>query len=191
MGIETARLLLALGAAASLAACDGGDKGKTAAPQATSAAGSTPGAAAARLNVIDRSQAGTPAPDVPFEWHGGDKTSMADFRGKKVLVNLWATWCAPCIAEMPELDRLAGSRRGKLVILPISQDMEGWLAVNKFFTEGKFNALEPYVDQPGSFAEAVKAKGLPISILYDEQGKEVWRVAGTPNWNELAMQGIV
>lgn len=187
MGSEIARLLLALGAAATLAACDGGDKVKTAAPQATAAGNSTAGA----LSTIDRSHAGTPAPTFSFERHGGDTTTMADFRGKKVLVNLWATWCAPCVAEMPQLDRLAGSRRGKLVVLPISQDMDGWMAVNKFFTEGKFNALEPYVDQPGSFAETLKVKGLPVSILYDEKGVEIWRVAGTPVWTDLAMKGLV
>lgn len=196
MGMRMARLLLALSTAATLAGCDGGDTGKTPAPQATAAAtptaaAATPTAVAAKLNVIDRSHAGTPAPDVPFEWHGGEPVRVADFAGQKVLVNLWATWCAPCIAEMPMLDQLAASRRGKLVVLPVSQDMEGWLAVNKFFTPGKFNTLEPYVDQPGSFAEAIKAKGLPVSILYDEQGKEIWRVAGTPNWLELGMKGVV
>ena len=191
MGVEITRLLLALVAAATLAACDGGDKGKTSAPQATGAGKALPTAGAARLNVLDRSHAGTPAPDIGFERHGGDKAKVADFRGQKVLVNLWATWCAPCVAEMPQLDRLAASRRGKVAVLPISQDMEGWLAVNKFFTEGKFNALEPYVDQPGSFAETLKVNGLPLSILYDEAGKEVWRVAGTPDWNDLAVKGVI
>ena len=187
MGVVIARLLLALGAAATLAACDGGDKGNPPAPQATAAVKP----AASLLNVVDRSHAGILAPDIIFERRGGDKAKLADFRGKKVLVNLWATWCAPCIAEMPQLYQLAASRRGNTVVLPISQDMEGWLAVNKFFTEGKFNTLEPYVDQPGSFAEMLKVKGLPISILYDEEGKEIWRVAGTPNWHDLAMKGIV
>lgn len=188
MGMRKAQLLLALGAAATLVGCDGGDTGKTAAPQATGAASA---ATVAKLNLIDRSHAGTPAPDVAFEWHGGEPVRVADFRGQKVLVNLWATWCAPCIAEMPKLDQLAGARRGKMVILPVSQDMEGWLAVNKFFTEGKFNTLQPYVDQPGSYAEAIKAKGLPVSILYDENGKEIWRVSGTPDWTALAINGQV
>ncbi len=191
MGMRTTRLLLAIGAAATLAGCDGGDTGKTAAPQATAKAATTPSAAAAKLNIIDRSHAGTPAPDVVFEWHSGEPVHVSDFAGQKVLVNLWATWCAPCIAEMPVLDQLAASRRGKMVVLPISQDMEGWIAVNKFFRPGKFNTLEPYVDQPGSFAEAIKAKGLPVSILYDEQGKEIWRVAGTPKWLELGMKGVI
>jgi thiol-disulfide isomerase/thioredoxin len=144
-----------------------------------------------KLNAIDRSHAGTAAPNLVFEWHGGERVRMADFQGQKVLVNLWATWCAPCVAEMPQLDRLAGARRGKLLVLPVSQDMEGWLAVNKFFTPGKFNTIQPYVDQPGSFAEAIKANGLPISILYDEKGREIWRVAGTPDWNALAAKGVV
>jgi thiol-disulfide isomerase/thioredoxin len=191
MGVDIARLLLALGAAATLAACDGGDKGKTPTPQATAAGPGIAQSAAAALNTIDRSQAGTPAPAVAFERHGGGKTTLADFRGQKVLVNLWATWCAPCIAEMPQLDRLAALRRGTVAVLPISQDMEGWLAVNKFFTKGKFNAIEPFVDQPGSFAETLKARGLPVSILYDEKGVELWRVAGTPDWNELARKGII
>ena len=192
MGLRMARFLLALGTVATLAACDRADTGKTATPQASPQAGAVkPAAAASMLNQIDRSHAGTPAPALTFEWHGGAPVSVADFKGQKVLVNLWATWCAPCIAEMPQLDRLAGSRRGKMVVLPVSQDMEGWLAVNKFFTAGKFNTLEPYVDQPGSFAETIKAKGLPVSILYDENGKEIWRVAGTPDWNDLAMKGIV
>ena len=186
-GWEIARLLLALGAATTLVACDRGDKGKTAAPQA-SAAGK---AAGEKLTAIDRSHAGTPAPAVMFERHGGDKATLSDFAGQKVLVNLWATWCAPCVAEMPELDRLAASRRGKLAVLPISQDMDGWTAVNKFFTEGKFNALEPFVDQAGSFAEGVKAPGLPMSILYDEHGKEIWRISGAPDWNDLAMKKLV
>lgn len=146
--------------------------------------------AAAPIDVIDRSHAGTPAPAIRFEERGGKTVSLADFRGRPVLVNLWATWCAPCIAEMPLLDELAGAQADKLVVLPISQDMEGWLAVGKFFSPGKFAHLKPYVDQPGSFAETLKARGLPISILYDAEGKEVWRVAGTPDWRAMAANGL-
>ena len=189
MGLKIAPLLLVSAMLATLAACDGGDTGKTPTPQASPTA--TAAKPVSNLNLIDRSHAGTPAPDLTFEWHGGEPVRVADFKGQKVLVNLWATWCAPCIAEMPQLDQLAASRRGKMKVLPISQDMEGWLAVNKFFTEGKFNTLEPYVDQPGSFAEHIKARGLPVSILYDTNGKEIWRVAGTPDWNALAMKGVV
>jgi thiol-disulfide isomerase/thioredoxin len=218
MGVEIARLLLVATVAVTVTACDAGDKGNAAPPQASGAlsgpqasgalsgpqasgalsgpqasgALSGPqasgfGAAASAatppaINSIDRSHAGTPAPKVVFEKRGGGKTSLADFRGQRVLVNLWATWCAPCIAEMPDLDRMAAAKTGKLLVLPLSQDMEGWKAVNGFFKPGKFKTLVPMLDQPGSFAEALKARGLPMSVLYDARGREVWRVAGTLKW---------
>ncbi len=139
-------------------------------------------AAPAPINSIDRSMAGTPAPKLMFEATPGKKTSLAAFKGRRVLVNLWATWCAPCIAEMPDLDKLAAAKGAKLLIIPLSQDMEGWQAVKKFFKPGKFKTLQPMLDQPGSFAEAIGARGLPMSVLYDEKGREVWRVAGTLKW---------
>ena len=151
----------------------------------TAAALALPAAAAApaAINSIDRSLAGTPAPKLMFEVTPGKKTSLAAFKGRRVLVNLWATWCAPCIAEMPDLDRLAAAQGARLLVIPLSQDMEGWQAVNKFFKPGKFKALKPMLDQPGSFAEKIGARGLPMSVLYDEKGREVWRVAGTLKWS--------
>jgi len=148
-------------------------------------AAEAPAAAPAKppINAIDRSHAGEAAPQVMFEKSpDGRKASLADYRGKRVLVNLWATWCAPCLAEMPELDALAAAKKGKVTVLPLSQDMEGWQAVKKFFKPGRFQTLVPLLDQPGSFAERMGARGLPMSILYDEKGREVWRVAGTLKW---------
>ncbi len=176
---EIAKLLLLGVVASCLNGCGSGDKGKAIASQANGAAEA---AEAPVLNRIDRSHAGQSAPVVAFEVRGGGKQTLADFKGKRVLVNLWATWCAPCIAEMPELDAMAGARQGKLAVLPISQDMEGWRVVDKFFAKAKFKTLEPRLDQPGSLAEALKAKGLPMSVLYDAQGREVWRVAGVLKW---------
>ena len=172
-------------AALSLAACDAGDKGKPAASQASAQTEK------AQLNVIDRSHAGEAAPTLPFEARGGKATSLADFRGKPVLVNLWATWCAPCLAEMPALDFLAVRTKGNLVVLPISQDLEGWKAVETFFRARKFLALEPRLDQQGNFADTLKARGLPMSILYDAQGREVWRVAGTLDWGSPAVEAAL
>lgn len=186
MGVEIARLL-GLVAVLALAGCDGGDKGKPAGPQASVAAK----VAGAPINVIDRSHAGEAAPAVVFEKRGGGKASLADFRGQRVLVNLWATWCAPCLAEMPALDFLAVRKNGALTVLPISQDLEGWQVVETFFAEKKFQALEPRLDQPGSFAESLKARGLPMSVLYDAQGREVWRVAGTLDWGSAGVEAAL
>ena len=132
MGVEIARLLLATGLLVTCTACEAGDKGNAAAPQAS---------AKLALNTIDRSKAGTPAPNVSFEVKPGVKATMARFKGQKVLVNLWATWCAPCIAEMPELDALAAAEKGKVLVIPLSQDLEGWKAVNGFFKPGKFKGV--------------------------------------------------
>ena len=168
-----------------VAGCEAGDKGKGESLQATEEAGA-PGEAPA-INSLDRRFAGTPAPEVSMERAPGEAVTLAEVlaasKGKRVLVNLWATWCPPCLAEMPELDRLAADEAARLTVVPVSQDMEGWQAVQGFFAPGKFKTLVPVLDQPGSLGERLKAKGLPVSVLYDEQGREVWRVAGVPDWN--------
>ncbi len=143
---------------------------------------SQPASKALKLSVIDRSHAGEMAPPIPFEAKGGKVTSVAAFKGKPVLVNLWATWCVPCRAEMPELDALAKARGAKLTVLAISEDLEGWRGVDKFFTPGKFANLAPYLDQPGNYAVKMGATGLPLSILYGADGREKWRVNGPLKW---------
>jgi thiol-disulfide isomerase/thioredoxin len=159
---------------AALAACDGApqaDREKAAAPQP------------ARAGAIDRSQAGSEAPAAAFVDRAGKKLRIADFRGRRVVVNLWATWCAPCLTEMPALDRLAAREKERLAVVAVSQDLQGWPAVDKFFTPGRFAALTPYLDQPNELLFAYKAGGLPLSIVYDERGRELWRIAGPLEWD--------
>jgi len=131
---------------------------------------------------LDRKNAGKLAPAVKFTTRDGDSATVADFRGKPVLVNLWATWCAPCIAELPDLDALAENRRANLTVLTISQDLGGWRAVDKFWTAGKFERIVARLDSQGNYAQAVGAAGLPVSIFYDARGREVWRVNGPVKW---------
>lgn len=180
-----------------LAACDGAapaDTQKAEPPQPAAPMASAPAAPAGTRSAaakIDRSQAGTAFPAAAFVDRADKPLTLAAFTGTPVLVNLWATWCAPCLAEMPALDRLAAREKGKLVVLPLSQDMEGWRAVDKFFAPGKFPALTPYLDQPTDWALAVGAKGLPVSILYDADGKEVWRVNGPLEWDEAEVAALL
>ncbi len=131
---------------------------------------------------LDRSHAGTPAPAVKFLMRDGSTASVADFRGKLVLVNLWATWCAPCIAELPDLDGFMGGHSRDMTVLAISEDMGGWRAVDRFWTTDKFAHLVARLDAPGAYAQAVGAAGLPVSILYDAAGRERWRVNGPVKW---------
>lgn len=161
-----------------LAGCEPapGDTGKPASQASALAAAQAEG----RARTIDRSRAGSPAPTVAFVAQGGAPATIAGF-GKPVLVNLWATWCAPCIVEMPDLDALAAARPG-LAVVPVSVDLGGWPAVDGFFAPGKFKALTPYLDQRGGLQKALGATGLPVSILYDVQGRELWRVSGPLPW---------
>jgi thiol-disulfide isomerase/thioredoxin len=130
---------------------------------------------------LDRSRAGTPAPSTTFEDPAGEPASLQDFRGKPVLLNLWATWCAPCVAEMPTLDALAASR-DDIEVLAVSQDMAGAAKVDAFFAERKFRMLEPYLDPALTLMTGLKVDTLPTTILYDAQGREVWRMTGIEDW---------
>ena len=138
--------------------------------------------------MVERKFAGTQLPALTFKDPDGKVLDLGAQDGP-VLVNLWATWCAPCIAEMPALDKLAGEV--PVMVLPISEDMEGWQAVDKFWGKDKFKNIETGLDQPGSYAEAIKAKGLPVTILYDEEGKEIWRVSGTLDWESAEVRKAI
>ncbi len=133
---------------------------------------------------LDRSHAGQSPPAATFLDHAGAPHRIADFAGKPILVNLWATWCAPCIAEMPALDRLA-FKPGAPQVIAVSQDLGGWRAIDRFFVAGKFVAVKPFLDRENALALGYKAAGLPITILYDAKGLEVWRVAGPVAWDAL------
>jgi thiol-disulfide isomerase/thioredoxin len=130
---------------------------------------------------LDRSKKGEPAPALAFKTPEGGDTTLAAFRGKPVLVNLWATWCAPCKAEMPTLEALAKRDAAKLQVLTISQDLQGAEIVAPYWKEQGFTALKPYLDTEIQFSMAYAAT-LPMTILYDAQGREVWRMTGGMDW---------
>ncbi len=131
---------------------------------------------------IDRSKAGSPAPGIPFEDLDGRSASLADFRGRPLLVNLWATWCAPCVVEMPSLDALAKREGDSLAVVAISQDFGGHDKVATFFQTHGFTELEPWVDGEMRFMTELGASTLPTTILYDSDGLEVWRMTGLADW---------
>ncbi len=113
------------------------------------AAASQPAGGAHRLGQLDRSHAGEAAPAIAVEALDGRKSTVAALVAgahRPVLVNLWATWCVPCRAELPALDALARARGDKLLVLPISEDLEGQRAVRKVFAPGKF--VDGHLDRP-------------------------------------------
>jgi thiol-disulfide isomerase/thioredoxin len=131
---------------------------------------------------LDRSHRGEAAPATTFEDPDGEPTSLAEFSGKPVLVNLWATWCAPCVAEMPTLDALAERQGERLQVLAVSQDLDGREKVDAFFDKQGFRKLETWLDPKMELMAALKVDTLPTTILYDAGGREVWRVVGMEDW---------
>jgi thiol-disulfide isomerase/thioredoxin len=138
--------------------------------------------AAAKAGAVDRSHAGSAAPNTVFENPDGEKVTLAEFRGTPVLLNLWATWCAPCVKELPTLDALQEREGKRLQVLTVSQDTEGRAKVEAFLAKGKYRTLEAWLDGEMGLMSALGVTTLPTTILYDANGREVWRVAGDKDW---------
>lgn len=172
-------LLLALG----LAGCD---KPKPAPEQANAAAAASAPAAQAPPapgeGKPDRSHRGLALPAMPFAAPGGGPATFGAFRGSPLLVNLWATWCGPCVKELPSLEALATRDAGKLAVVAVSQDSGGDAAVGPFWKAHGLTALTAYTDSKMRLSLALQADSLPTTILFDAHGKEVWRIMGGKDW---------
>ena len=172
-------------AALALAGCD---RQKAAAPQgeapaAAEAGGNSAGGAQPYpTGRLDRSHAGARAPATMFEDAQGRPVNLAAFRGRPLLVNFWATWCGPCVVEMPSLDRLAMREGEALQVLAVSQDTGGRAKVTDFFAARNFRRLEAYLDGEMALMTALRLDTLPTTILYDADGREVWRMTGMAEW---------
>lgn len=110
-------------------------------------------------------------------------TTLAAFKGKVLVVNFWATWCAPCIKEMPTLDALQKKLGGKdFQVLAVSQDREGLRVAQPFMEKNEWTNVGLYVEPKSRFARDAKLRGLPTTIVLDRQGQEVGRLEGTIDW---------
>jgi thiol-disulfide isomerase/thioredoxin len=133
------------------------------------------------IKGVHRETKGKAAPDATFQDPDGKPVRLSDFKGKPVLVNLWATWCAPCVKELPTLDQLA--RKGDIQVLAVSQDDGPHASVVAFLQQHRIASLEPYQDPKTSLSLALGPDTvLPTSILLDANGNEVWRYVGDLDW---------
>ena len=144
----------------------------------------------APVDKLDRSHKGETGPAVSFIAPDGKPVTLASFKGKPLLLNLWATWCAPCVAEMPTLDAAAATLAPKVQVIAVSQDLQGTEKVAPFFAAKKFATLKPYLDPKLGLSLAYQAN-LPTTILYDSTGKEVWRMTGGYEWNTPAAAKLI
>ena len=142
--------------------------------------------------VLSYKFAGQAAPKAVFTGADGRDVTLADFAGRPLLLNLWATWCAPCKAEMPTLDALAELEEGRISVIALSQDLEGRKPVVEFFKSADIGNLEPYTDSDNAMLAAFgNAVALPTTILYDSEGREVWRVAGGVEWDDAEVAKLL
>lgn len=139
-----------------------------------------PTAPAPAAGTVDRSHKGDSAPAATLTDMAGKPASLATFRGKPLLLNLWATWCAPCLAEMPTLDRTAAKLAGRLTIVVANQGDDA-AKVGPYLAKAKLGAVRPVLDPKMAISLGLSAN-LPTSILYDAAGHEVWRVTGGRDW---------
>lgn len=127
-------------------------------------------------------------PEVSFQGGDGQALSLSAFRGKTLLVNIWATWCPPCRHEMPTLDRLEGRLGGPAFkVVTLSIDRSGPDKVREFFAEIDVKNLALYIDPSGKAARDLRAIGLPVTILIDPQGRELGRLIGPAEWDTPEM----
>lgn len=141
--------------------------------------------------VLDRSHKGEAMPEMTLKDASGKTLALSSLRGKPTLVNLWATWCAPCVVELPTLDRLVDIREGKLRVLTVSQDMSSTEKIAAFLKERGGDNLEPWLDPKGDLGAKYQVQTLPTTVLYNSEGREVWRFTGGKIWTNAEALALV
>jgi thiol-disulfide isomerase/thioredoxin len=158
----------------SLSACEAGD---------TSLTGLVQAHAKGTLAQMKASAPGRTAPNIPFTSREGQKT-VKDFAGRVVVLNLWATWCAPCIKELPSLDRLQGAFNVKDVsVVVVAQDTAGWAVVDRKWPKLGMRNIDTYLDDDIMLTNTFRAPSLPLTIVYDRKGREVARMMRPAEWD--------
>jgi len=175
----SSRLIVLLLIGLSAVACD---RQKAEAPQAEPVAA---GEAEATGRGVDRSHKGETAPSAAFNNPDGEAFDLSKFKGTPVLVNLWASWCAPCIKELPTLQKLeeAQAKDGKLAVIAMSQDMAPKASVDAFLKGKGISRFAAYHDPEMALSSALNVQIMPTTILYNAAGKEEWRYTGDLDWN--------
>lgn len=126
-----------------------------------------------------------PLSKVTFENGQGKRVTLADFKGKVVLLNIWATWCPPCVREMPTLDKLQKQLGGKqFAVVPLSVDKGGIFTVKSFYEDNFIGHLPIYVDPTTDVLDTLNILGTPTTVLIDKQGKEIARTMGPEDWSQ-------
>jgi thiol-disulfide isomerase/thioredoxin len=134
----------------------------------------------------------TTAPDLKFTDAAGKPLSLASYRGSGLVVNVWATWCGPCVAELPTFAAISQSlAKSKILVLPISVDMDGLKTVQAFYTSHDIKNLPILLDPTGDAPALLNTDGIPVSIIVNPEGKLVGRLDGSASWNSPATVALL
>jgi thiol-disulfide isomerase/thioredoxin len=154
--------------------------------EGASAAGEAATVAGSAL-PIQRGEKPRPLPELRFIDADSKPRSLAEFRGRVVLLNIWATWCVPCREEMPALDRLQSMLGGPgFEVVALSIDRDGLPKVRRFYDELGLKALRIYVASDSDVTAKLGAVGIPLTLLVDRDGNELWRKLGPAEWDQPA-----
>ena len=192
LAVGAAGLVIALGA---VVFHPGPEYRAASGPAGASVSLTPPGAPAApaALPTPVAKGAGEPTPPTPFKDAAGKDVTLADFKGKVVVLNLWATWCAPCRKEMPTLAALAALEQGKAVkVLPISVDGASKTETAKAFIAA--NAPLDFHQDTGPnlpFALKPAAEGFPTTVIFDKAGRERTRMSGELDWSSPKVRRVI
>jgi thiol-disulfide isomerase/thioredoxin len=129
-----------------------------------------------------------PAPEVGFTDMEGKPVKLADFKGKLLVLNLWATWCLPCLEEMPSLEQLQINIPDKLVVIAVSEDRGGKTVVDPFLEKLGLKKVKIYLDPKSDVGHAFEVRGLPTSIVIGADGKVLGKVEGAADWDSIEMR---
>lgn len=130
--------------------------------------------------------------DVAFQDADGGERQLSDWHGEVVVLNFWATWCAPCRHEMPSLDRLQAEMGGPdLEVVPVATGRNSAAGIRRFFEEEGIEQLPVLTDAGQSLARAFAVLGLPVTVILDRDGREVARLSGGAEWDEPEAKAIL
>ena len=144
------------------------------------------------VRELHRLSAPTAPPDGVFVTPDGVSHRLSEFRGHGMVVNMWATWCAPCVAEMPSLEALSKALAPQdIAVLPLSSDRGGADSVAAWYDAHGITALPVLLDPKGAMARAFDAKGIPTTVVINTAGQVVARLEGAADWSSPEAQALI